>query len=154
MRSGCRDFINGKPVELMTVYSNPLDIHHIFPKAWCEARGIPPRVFNSIVNRTALSAESNRAIGGSAPLVYLARVEKRTGLTTDQLDDILRTHLIEPTHLRYDDFDAFFAHREQRLAQLAADAMGKAVVSSGTIETGSEEVELSVDEEETLEEIA
>lgn len=60
MRSGCRDFISGKAVELMTVYSNPLDIHHIFPKDWCEKRGIKPQVYNSIINKTALSAETNR----------------------------------------------------------------------------------------------
>ena len=55
MRSGCRDFISGKPVELMTVYANPLDIHRIFLKAWCEARGILPQCYNSIINKTALS---------------------------------------------------------------------------------------------------
>jgi hypothetical protein len=155
MRSGCRDFISGKPVELMTVYSNPLDIHHIFPKAWCEAQGIPPRIYNSIINKTALSAESNRIIGGNAPSSYLARIEKRTGLSSGQLDDILRTHLIESEHLRADDFDAFFAHREQRLAALAAEAMGKAVVGTDVQEVGLvQEEELSVDEEETLEEMA
>ncbi len=155
MRSGCRDFISGKAVELMTVYSNPLDIHHIFPKAWCEARSIPPRVYNSIINKTALSAESNRAIGGNAPSIYLTRIEKRTGLSSEQLDDILRTHLIEPAHLRADDFEAFFADREQKLARLAADAMGKAVVGGELADDGAaEDVELSVDEEETLEEAA
>jgi hypothetical protein len=153
MRSGCRDFISGKPVELMTVYSSPLDIHHIFPKAWCEARAIPPRVYNSIINKTALSAESNRAIGGNAPSSYLNRVEKRTGLAPEQLDDILRTHLIEPAHLRADDFEAFFADREKKLAALAAAAMGKAVVSSEVPEEGVGE-DLSVDEEETLDEAA
>jgi hypothetical protein len=82
-------------------------------------------------------------------------VEKRTGLAPEQLDHILRTHLIEPAHLRTDDFEAFFADREQRLAALAAEAMGKAVVGSEMQEAGFvQEEELSVDEEETLEEMA
>ncbi|MET0375725.1 MAG: hypothetical protein ABW128_15900 [Rhizorhabdus sp.] len=154
MRNGCRDFISGKPVELMTVYSNPLDIHHIFPKAWCEARGISPHVYNSIINKTALSAESNRAIGGSAPSVYLARIERNTGLSSDKLDDILRTHLIEPDHLCSDDFEAFFADRERRLAALAAEAMGKAVVTREAPEANAVDVALSADEEETIDEEA
>jgi hypothetical protein len=155
MRSGCRDFISGKAVELMTVYSNPLDIHHIFPKAWCEAQGIPPRVYNSIINKTALSAETNRIIGGNAPSIYLERVEKRTGLTSDDLDQILETHLINPSLLRTDNFEAFFSDREKRLADLAASAMGKAVVADLSAEEGViGDEDLSIDEEETVEEAA
>jgi hypothetical protein len=155
MRSGCRDFISGKAVELMTVYSNPLDIHHIFPKAWCEANGIPPRVYNSIINKTALSAETNRTIGGNAPSVYLAKVEKRTGMAAPDVDSILETHLIDPALLRSDDFEAFFAEREKRLAALASEAMGKPVVGdAGALEGVVGEEDLSVDEEETLEEAA
>ena len=155
MRAGCRDFISGKPVELMTVYANPLDIHHIFPRAWCEEKGIPPAVYNSIINKTALSAESNRAIGGNRPSAYLARIEKRTGLSSDQLDAILATHLIDPALLRADDFAAFFADRQARLAALAAEAMGKAVVGSDIPEEGIVDARaLGVDEEETLEEKA
>ena len=154
MRSGCRDFISGKPVELMTVYANPLDIHHIFPKAWCEARGIPPQRYNSIINKTALSAESNRAIGGSAPSAYLARIEKRPGGSAEALDAILCTHLIDPALLRADDFDSFFADREARLAALASEAMGKAVVGSEVPQEGIADDALGLDEEETLEEAA
>lgn len=155
MRSGCRDFISGKAVELMTVYSNPLDIHHIFPRAWCEAKGIAPRVYNSIINKTALSAETNRVIGGNAPSIYLAKVESRTGMTPSELDAILETHLMDPALLRANDFEAFFADRESRLAALAADAMGKAVVGASGDESGAiGEEDLTVDEEESLEEAA
>lgn len=154
MRSGCHDFISGKPVELMTVYANPLDIHHIFPKAWCEARGIPPQRYNSIINKTALSAESNRAIGGSAPSTYLARIEKRPGGSAEALDAILCTHLIDPALLRADDFDGFFADREARLAALASEAMGKAVIGSDVPQEGIADDALGLDEEETLNEAA
>ena len=44
-----------------------LDIHHIFPKKWCEGQKIPRQTFNSIVNKTAISYKANRMIGGSAP---------------------------------------------------------------------------------------
>jgi hypothetical protein len=154
MRSGCRDFINGKAVELMTLYANPLDIHHIFPKAWCESQGIEPRVYNSIINKTALSADTNRIIGGHAPSIYLDKIEKR-GLSSQELDAILATHLVDPTLLRANDFDAFFANREKKLAELASSAMGKAVVADLSAEEGVVgEEDVSIDDEETLEEAA
>jgi hypothetical protein len=87
MRHGCRDFIHGEPVELMTYFQRKMDIHHIFPRKWCLKQGILPRVFNSIVNKTALSKASNIAISGDAPSVYLKRIESQTGITPLQLDE-------------------------------------------------------------------
>ncbi len=46
--------------------------------------------------------------------------------------------MIEPQHLRNDDFDAFFQARGKALAQLIAEAMDKPVVE----ESGSNEPEL------------
>ena len=66
-----------------------------------------PNVFNSIVNKTPLSKKSNIAIGGDAPSVYLKRIQEKQGLSAEKLDKILRTHLIEPSFLRNDDFDGF-----------------------------------------------
>lgn len=134
MRSGCADFISGKPVDLMVVYSDPMDIHHIFPRKWCEENGIHPNRYNSIINKTAISASSNREIGGSAPSDYLARIEKRYHFSVDQLDAILRTHLIDPALLRANDFDGFYAARKEALAGLAQQAQGKAVIRDAEIE--------------------
>lgn len=150
MRSGCRDFINGRPTDLMTFFNDKIDIHHIFPQAWCKKTGIPPNVFNSIVNKTPLSKASNIAIGGDAPSVYLRRIEQRQGLSPEALDDILRSHLIEPAHLRNDDFDAFFAARMDALAGVVAGALGKAVVD----EQGADEAEEEVAAEEMAQDTA
>ena len=120
MAEGCRDFVTGKPVEIMTFHAARIDIHHVFPKKWCDDRGIPWRTYNSIVNKTALSAESNRSIGGRAPSDYLARIERDTGQSREGLDAILRSHLIEPDLLRTDDFDGFLAMRRTALGDLAA----------------------------------
>ena len=140
MRSGCRDFITGRPAEIMTFFNDRIDIHHIFPQAWCKARGIAPTVFNSIVNKSPLSRSSNASIGGDAPSVYLGRIERRDGVAKASLDTILRSHLIDPEHLRKDDFDAFFDARLKALSGLVAGAMGKPVVS----EAGSNEPETDV----------
>ncbi len=132
----------------MTVWGNPLDIHHIFPRVWCDKNDISPSVYNSIINKTALSADTNRAIGGSAPSTYLKTIEQRHSTSSAILDEILRSHLIEPEHLRADNFDAFYAAREAALANLAANAMGKAAVAAepGIII----EDDLTIDEEAAL----
>lgn len=128
MRAGCRDFITGQATDIMTFFNDDIDIHHVFPQAWCKARRISPDIFDSVVNKTALSKGSNIAIGGQAPSVYLRRIERQHGLSEDQLDEILRSHLIEPAHLRNDDFDAFMADRRAQLCGLIEGAMGKPVV--------------------------
>lgn len=155
MRSGCRDFVTGKGVETMTVFSDALDIHHIFPRAWCEKQGIPPQRYNSIINKTALSRATNIAIGGSAPSVYLARIEQKHGLSSEALDAILRSHMIDPTALRADDFEGFWKARKAALAELAASAQGKPVpMDDAPAEGYADDDGLTLDEEELAEEVA
>ncbi len=141
---GCRDFITGKPTDVMTFFNDRIDVHHIFPRAWCKKNGIPERVLNSIVNKTPLSAVSNRIIGGDAPSLYLKRIEARYNMTSEAVDDILRTHLIEPELLRNDDFEAFFGARIEALSCIVSEAMGKPVVK----DQGANEEERDVGEPE------
>ena len=61
-----------------------LDIHHIFPKAWCETNKIGPALYNSILNKTPISYKANRMIGGKAPSDYLLQIQKHP---TVQLSD-------------------------------------------------------------------
>ena len=104
-----------------------IDIHHIFPRKWCEDHGIGPAVFNSIVNKTAISYKANRKIGGSAPSLYLAQLEndRAVQLSSATMDAILETHCINPSVLRADDFQGFFVDRRNRLLSLIEAAMGK-----------------------------
>ena len=155
MRHGCRDFISGKGVEVMTVFADAMDIHHIFPRKWCEERNIPPSIYNSIINKTAISAESNRIIGGDAPSRYLGRIEQRTTLAAEELDAILRTHLIDPALLRADDFDGFYTARKAALAALAGSGQGKPVMIDFAPPEGvADDDGMTVDEEDTMEETA
>ena len=153
MRHGCCDFIHGKPTDIMTFFNQKIDIHHIFPQKWCGEHGIKPNVFNSIVNKTPLSKRSNIEIGGDAPSIYLERIQDKQRLSEEKLDDILRTHLIEPKFLRNDDFQGFFEARIKVLAGLVGDAMGKLVVASeGRDEVGSNDIEAEeIEENEALE---
>jgi hypothetical protein len=156
MKHGCCDFISGKPTDIMTFFNEKIDIHHVFPQDWCKKAGISPAIFNSIVNKTPLSKRSNILISGDAPSVYLRRIEEKQGLSSAKLDAILRTHLIDPEHLRADDFDGFFKARMNILAGIVSDAMGKPVVQgegSNEVETELSEI-TELDENELLDEEA
>lgn len=135
IRQGCRDFKSGKEFGLMTTYKEPIDVHHVFPEKWCKDRGIAPAIYNSILNKTPLSAESNRSIGGDAPSKYLTRLQSGSmepGLDgsygSATMDVILRSHLIDPEKLRADDFYGFLAQRKVALVGLIATTMGREVV--------------------------
>jgi hypothetical protein len=86
-------------------------------------------VFNAIVNKTAISYKANRTIGGKAPSQYLEQVQKHAQVRLDDagMDEILRTHLIDPALLRYDEFEKFYAARRSALLDMVARAMGKAI---------------------------
>ncbi len=126
MKQGGRDFKTGRPIDVHAYMEDAIDIHHIFPRHWCETHGIESSIYNSIVNKTALDAHTNRRIGGSAPSAYLSRIE-RDGIESHVLDGFLRTHGIDPVALRRDDFAQFFNHRFESLLRHAERAMGKPV---------------------------
>ena len=127
-REGARDFFWKARMNDLDLDDVKLDIHHIFPRKWCEDSDIPPRVFNAIVNKTAISFKANRKIGGSAPSKYLAQLqsEPQVGLTDAEMDDILKSHVIDPALLRGDSFYEFYAARKAALLAIVERAMGKA----------------------------
>ncbi len=127
MRDGARDFRTGEPIEAQVFFDDQVDIHHIFPEKWCKNMGIQPDLFNSIINKTAISARTNRQIGGRAPSEYLPAIEKAAGITPAQMDEILRTHCITPGYLRKDDFQKSFAYRAEELLTRIEAATGKSI---------------------------
>lgn len=69
------------------------------------------------------------------------------GIAPDQLDTILRSHLIDPDHLRADDFDAFWTARRRALSDMIAEAMKKRVVEESGANEPMGEPEEDPDEE-------
>jgi hypothetical protein len=129
LREGSKDFFWKASIQELDFEEVALDIHHIFPRAWCEERGIKPAVFNSIVNKTPISYKANRMIGGRAPSAYLTAIQnhKQVAAGDQMMDAILASHLIDPQRLRSDDFTGFMEEREKRLLELIGQAMGKGV---------------------------
>ena len=127
MKAGCADFRTRSRIEIDTYVDDAIDIHHIFPKKWCTDAGLPSSKYDSIINKTAISARTNRSIGGQAPSLYLGALERDAGIEGHELDQLLRTHRIDPGLLRADDFDSFFNHRGAELVQLVETATQRTV---------------------------
>lgn len=129
LRQGAKDFFWKATIQELDHEEVALDIHHIFPKAWCEKKGIRPAVFNSIINKTPISYKANRMIGGKAPSTYLKSLQShpQVGISDDAMNDILASHNIDAETLRADDFEAFFEKRREHLLRAVEKVIGKTI---------------------------
>lgn len=128
----CKDFVNDITIDLVSSMANSPDIHHIFPQKYCIDHNLPREKWNSIVNKTPLLAESNRAIGGHAPSEYIPIIlQKAKGITEAELRERIESHFINYDYLKSDDFDAYFIDRAKKLLNLIEKAMGKRVADRG-----------------------
>jgi hypothetical protein len=154
MRNGSLDWMKHQPMSMATFFDYQVDIHHIFPKAWCDRNGIDLGRRESIINKTAISRTTNISIGGRSPAEYVVTLEKKAGISAKELDQIIATHEIEPADLRDAAFDLFFDHRRGALLRLIALAMGKEPIpdlTGGTLDeydADPVEIELGTPEEE------
>lgn len=148
MKEGAQDFRSGQKFDHTIFFGENVDIHHIFPQDWCKKQGIKPKVYDSIINKTPLSYRTNRIIGGVAPSQYLAKLEKgdatTPSITSDKINAYLRSHLIDPSLLRGDSFEAFMVDRKKQLLALIEKATGK-VAYMGSVQEEGEDVETDVD---------
>ena len=127
IRDGGLDFRTGDPIDVQLYFDDKIDVHHIFPQDYCKKKGIDSRLYDSIVNKTPLSAKTNRIIGGRAPSEYLGRLSNSTGIDEQRLDEILRSHLVDDVAMRADDFTAHFETRQEALLQRIEQATGKKI---------------------------
>jgi len=141
IKEGGLDFRTGESIQVGTYFDQRYDVHHVFPEDWCRGKGIPNGIYNAIANKTVISARTNRSIGGAAPSVYLARLQKAQSMADARMDEIVNTHLIDPSDLRADDFNTFIEERRGALATRIESAMGKPIQRDVSNETRQEAVE-------------
>ena len=160
MRDGGRDFRTGEPIEGQTVFDDRIDIHHIFPEKWCKTARIEPATYNSVINKTAISARTNRHIGGRAPSEYLPVIERAADIEPARLDEILASHCIAPRHLRADRFWEFYSSRAEALLQRVEAATDKSIprepelFGAGMVAESYDEGPTDWDAEQPLEDVA
>lgn len=115
---GARDWMTGDVPQ-----HGDLDDHHIVPDSWGK-KNIPGGLINSIMNRTPLTADTNRRIiGDKLPNQYLPELIRENGEET--VRNILESHFISPAALAIllrdpfgpDDYEAFIAERQKTLQE-------------------------------------
>ncbi len=143
LREGAQDWFWKASIRELDADEIALDIHHIFPRSWCEEQGISRDRYDCILNKTSISYKANRKIGSDAPSRYISRIqqEKTVGLSDAEMDRLLASHALSPKLLRSDAFDDFLENRRRCLSGLIEKAMGKKVVvlMSGNSEYSDEE---------------
>lgn len=148
--NGARDWMFDQALDMVQYANLAVDIHHIFPQKWCNDHGIDDERRESIVNKTAISASTNRTILGAAPSSYMQLIERKAQVNSERLNELVEAHLVPADLLRSDSFDAYFVERRERLCALVERAMGKAVprdVDQGAAEEDSAQFEITEIEE-------
>lgn len=127
LKNHARDFISGVEMDFSAYSNEKIDIHHIFPKDYCISQRYDKSKWNSIVNKTPISAGSNREIGGAAPSAYLGKLEKKGSVLPSDLDEYVETHWIDHTLLRNNEFQDFIVDRARKLLIAIEAATGRTI---------------------------
>lgn len=138
MAQGTKDWIYNQSFEKAHYFKLKVDIHHIFPKAWCTKNGVEWEKRESVVNKTPLAKTTNIKLSGNAPSVYRGTIRKEIKAGDEVIDANLVPHQIDPALLWSDDFEAFFAERRERLCQLIETVLGKPVTRDVAADGGAD----------------
>ncbi len=113
---GAKDWVSGN-----IPLPEELDDHHIIPAAW-GSKHLPDKAVNTILNRTPLTADTNRVIiSDRLPNQYLPEWFASSGRET--VEDILRSHFISTEAIDIllrdpftpEDFDLFVTARQRTI---------------------------------------
>lgn len=148
MDENTKDWLSATKIDFSTYFSESIDIHHIFPVAWCEKNNIPRNDYDCIINKTPLSGRTNRIVSGDAPSKYLERLKKYAGVSDSEFNDILRSHLVSPDYMYKDDFYGFFNNRKEQILQRIEKAIGKQIPRDQLIEEEGKFVDNSIEDDE------
>lgn len=129
LNNSAKDWLSASDITVSTYFSESIDVHHIFPVAWClkYENAIPRNDFDSIINKTPLSGRTNRIVSGDAPSKYLNRLREKAGVNEEIFTDFVESHLLDTSYLRADDFYGFFKDRQEKILQKIEQSMGKTI---------------------------
>ena len=128
MKNHSKDFISGRDMDFVNFKADNIDIHHVFPQKNCQEMKYDKTLWNSIVNKTPISYDTNRKIGGTAPSKYIKnKIEKDNKVAPEQLDEYLKSHMLSPELMRSDDFAGHIVFRAKSLLDSIEKAMGKPI---------------------------
>lgn len=108
--------------QLMSDKKNPVDDHHVFPRAFLDKRDEPARLRDCILNRTYIDRKTNQRLSKRAPSDYFGEIRTKHGAA--ETDQLLGSHLLSLTPLLADDFEGFLKAREENLNRLISQKTG------------------------------
>lgn len=161
LRQGAIDFRSGQAFDQIVFFDEGVDIHHIFPKAWCESQKLPASLYDSVVNKTPLGYRTNRIIGGVAPSSYLEKLEKGKAGPNGQIIEppiakpvlagYLETHCIPVNDLYADDFAGFIKARQKLLMELVSRITGHVAPETAELAEEGDDIPTSMAHDSGLE---
>lgn len=121
LQNGAIDFFKRGKItsQLLADKKNPVDDHHIFPRAHLDAKGVSASLRDCILNRTFIDRLTNRRLSKRAPSDYFGEIRSKQG--DNETDETLKSHILpQGAHspILKDDFEKFLEWREQALTDL------------------------------------
>ena len=118
LQNGALDFHKRGKITSQLVFDkkNPVDDHHVFPRAYLNSAGVSAKLRDCILNRTYIDRKTNQRLSKRRPSDYFGEIRRKQGVT--EADATLASHLLPPAPLLADDFERFLDAREQSLMQL------------------------------------
>jgi hypothetical protein len=101
-----------REVALGRVPGDPLAVHHIFPRKYMMALGLPPERFNTMANYAILTQSDNAELADRAPAEAYAKLSpQERNMASVQLFFHISDELLDPQA-----YDEFLEHRAKHLA--------------------------------------
>lgn len=127
LKKGAKDFHTDQEASVELINDNNIDDHHVFPDAHLKNLGVEKKMRDCVLNRTLISAGTNRSIGGNAPSKYMEPIQQARTQDKDHpglFSDMLRSHFIEDSaSVLSDNYESFLDERQA--------ALGKAIKEQG-----------------------
>jgi len=123
LQHGALDFHKrGKiTTQLLGDKKDPVDDHHIFPRAFLDECKVPAGLRDCILNRTFIDSDTNKHLSKRSPSDYFSEIRMKWGEKGS--DALFESHLLpdgDDSPLLKDDFEAFLAWRKQALQERIA----------------------------------
>ena len=128
-RHGAKDFMAGTDMAASANYAESIEIHHIFPKKYCEVQRFPKERYDNVANRTPIMKKTNKILGDNPPSFYLEEIERKINLSSAELDEILERHFIDAELCRANNFNAFLVDRAKKILDAVEERIGRPVSS-------------------------
>lgn len=124
LQNGALDFHKRGKITSQLVFDkkNPVDDHHVFPRAYLNDAGVAAKLRDCIVNRTYIDRKTNQRLSRRKPSDYFSEIRDKQG--TAETDATLASHLLPSKPLLSDNFERFLDERERRLMDLITERTG------------------------------